>query len=114
MGIASSATGSVRFFYVTHRTYGMVKAQCTGGGNGGECTWADTVWKVEYHDLKVGWPTGASIETAEVGGVPGYGFNPSAATLAVDSLGQVHVGLYEPSDTGEGSVVKYALIGPTP
>ena len=115
IGITSSSSGSIRFVYDTHRTYRKLQAECVplGGPGGEQCTWANELWKVEYDDLYVGWPTGSGVDISYVGVVAGGGINPSAATIASDALGQIHIGFYEPSQTG-GTVVKYALIGSSP
>jgi hypothetical protein len=96
VGITASQSGDVRVFFAARHFAGTLTVQCESGPNPA-CSWSPQSPAAETDTISVAWVSGGSVQT-----VPLTTTNqPSAATVAVDATGVMHLALYEAVTNGD-------------
>jgi hypothetical protein len=109
VGITASQSGDVRVFFAARHFAGTLTAQCESGTNPSVCSWSPENPAAETDTISVAWVSGGSVQT-----VPLTTTNqPSAATVAVDATGVMHLALYDALTSGYTTLVstRYLRIG---
>jgi hypothetical protein len=91
IGIAASQSGDARVFFAARHFQGTLTAQCVPATSAPECMWNQEGFGPETDTLSVAWITGSSVSTTDLATT----HEPSAATIAVDAAGAMHIALYD-------------------
>jgi hypothetical protein len=91
IGIAASQSGDVRIFYGVRHYTGTVVAQCYPSQSGLVCNWNSNGTGTQTDTLGVAWVAGGVVSTTDLAATN----QPSAATVAIDTTGVMHLALYD-------------------
>jgi len=105
----AGSEGQVRFLFTTLHRMGERVVTCSQGAVPPVCGWKDVSRQFEGH-LEIAWVDGDDIGHATVA----TSFTASAATMAVDSIGQIHIAAYDKTgyEDSSGSAVRYLVLRP--
>jgi hypothetical protein len=114
VAITASEGGDVRIFFAARHFAGTLVAQCVSGVDGPVCNWSPPSPGAETDAVSVAWLTASTVQTAPLAMTN----QPSAATVAIDSTGVMHLALYDAvtslTNTGSTTVfsTRYLRVGP--